>query len=52
MPTSKTSSTTFRGHFSTQIPQPVQSAALTMRAFLRILTLKLPTDPLTSSSSE
>ena len=25
MPTSNTSSTTFRGHFSTQIPQPVQS---------------------------
>src|SRR5512145_3148137 len=50
-PASYTSSITFFGHFSWQIPQPVQSSSLTKRAFFLIVTLKLPTKPVTFTTS-
>ena len=43
--------TFFIGHFSVQSPQPVQMSSFTNLALRLIFTLKLPTKPLTSSTS-
>jgi hypothetical protein len=43
---------TASGQAVAQSPQPVQSSAFTKRGFLRMRTLKLPTKPLTSATSE
>ena len=41
----------FIGHFSVHRPHPVHRSILTFLAFLRILTVKFPTKPETSSTS-
>ena len=51
MPASKPVSTTCTGHFSIQMPQPVQSASTSMRGLCLTLILKSPTEPETSTTS-
>ena len=47
----KASGIFFTGHFSVHAPHPVHLSSSTKRAFRRIFTLKLPTKPVTASTS-